>query len=255
MDDSTKWHDYCIDWKPEELTWQVDGKGVRTVKKSETWNATAGRFAYPQTPSRIMISLWPAGKKTNAKGTIDWAGGEIDWHSKYMLSGGYYAAGISSVKVDCYDPPDGTKKSGTKSYKYTDKAATNNTIELSNDFVILGSLDGSGENPGEASKTQSASQSTQTALQVPGGIIGGGARQEAPTAAANSGSGGNNNNNGQSGSGSGGGSSGGTAGGDFSQGLQPPQSKSFGVAVEPGLGKVGGSALAIVIAVLGLVAL
>lgn len=248
VDDSTKWHDYCIDWKPEELKWSVDGKEVRTVKKSDTWNSTDNRFAYPQTPSRIMISLWPAGKKTNAKGTIDWAGGEIDWHSKYMLSGGYYAAGLSSVSVQCYDPPAGAKKNGDKSYKYTDKAATNNTIEISNDIVVLGSLDGSGENPGEASKTQSSSQSTKTALQVPGAIIGG-AHQDQPTGSAGSGSSGNN---GQSGSGN---NNGGTAGGEFVQGINSPASNSFGVSVEPGLGKVGGSALAIVVAILGLIAL
>lgn len=200
-----------------------------------------------------MISLWPAGKAGNAKGTVEWAGGEIDWQSRYMTNG-YYNAGISDVTVECYDPPSGAKKTGNKSYKYTDKAATNNTIEISNDFVILGSLEGSGENPGEASKTQSAtSTSTKTALQVPGGIIGGGARQEAPTGAAGS--------SGGSAGGSSGGSSGsgadsnGLGGSDFTQGLQPEQNKSFGVAVQPGLGKVGGSTLAIVVAILGLIAL
>ncbi|KAF1952914.1 concanavalin A-like lectin/glucanase [Byssothecium circinans] len=200
----SKSHEYCIDWKPEELKWIIDGKEARTVKKSETWNATAGRFAYPQTPSRVMLSLWPAGKQGNAEGTVLWAGGSIDWHSQYMTSAGYYAAKVEEVSVECYDPPSGAKKTGSKSYKYTDKAVTNNTVEISDDFVILGSLEGTGEKPGEASKTQS-SASSNTALQVPGGIIGGGARQETTTAAANaqgtgsSGSGGGTNGGGSDG--------------------------------------------------------
>ncbi|CAI6334679.1 unnamed protein product [Periconia digitata] len=245
-------HDYCIDWSPEELKWEIDGKEVRSVKKSETWNSTANHFDYPQTPSRIMISLWPAGKAGNAKGTVDWAGGEIDWNSPYMTNG-FYNAGIRDVTVECYDPPSGAKKGGSKSYKYTDaKSPTNNTIELSDDFVILGSLEGTGEDPGEPSKTESSSKSTNTALQVPGGIIGGGARQEAPTGAAGSSAGGSG---GSSGSGASG--DGNVVGGsDFTQGLKgPEENKSLGVSIEPGLGKMGGSGLAIVVAILGLIAL
>ncbi|KAF2644484.1 hypothetical protein P280DRAFT_172664 [Massarina eburnea CBS 473.64] len=234
----SKPHEYCLDWKPEELTWSVDGSDMRTVKKSDTWNATANHFAYPQTPSRIMLSLWPAGKAGNAEGTVNWAGGAIDWHSPYMTSAGYYAAKVDQVTVECYDPPSGVKKTGNKSYKYTDKAATNDTVEISNDFVILGSLEDTGENPGDASKTKtSTSTSTNSAPQVPGGIIGGGGRQE-PTAAPQS--------TGSSGS------SGSSSSDAFDQGTS---GKSAGVAVEPSLHKIGGSAIAIVVTVLGLLVL
>lgn len=66
-------HEYCINWSEDELTWTIDGaKTGRTVKRSETWNASAGHFDFPQTPSRVMLSLWPAGLPSNGEGTIEW---------------------------------------------------------------------------------------------------------------------------------------------------------------------------------------
>ena len=125
--------------EPDSLTWSINGKDMRTLNRKDTWNATSGRFDYPQTPSRIMLSLWPAGLPTNAKGTVEWAGGEIDWNSKYMENGYYYAR-FQEVSVQCYDPPSGAQTKGSKSYKYTDAAGTNNTVAITNDQVILGSL-------------------------------------------------------------------------------------------------------------------
>lgn len=152
---------------------------MRTVNREDTWNATAGRFDYPQTPSRIMLSLWPAGLPSNEKGTIDWAGGEIDWNSPYMQNGYYYAM-VKSVSVECYDPPAGAKGKGSKSYIYNDRKATNNTVELSDKQVILGSLYATGEDPqeGAETKTSSGAKPTRTVNVVPGGVIGGGGRGE-----------------------------------------------------------------------------
>ncbi|KAF2708170.1 hypothetical protein K504DRAFT_409005 [Pleomassaria siparia CBS 279.74] len=237
-----KLHEYCIDWKPDALTWSVDGKDMRTVQKKETWNSTSNRFDYPQTPSRIMLSLWPAGLATNGKGTIDWAGGVIDWNSKYMQNG-YYFARVQSITVDCYDPPSGAKINGKKSYKYTGTAGTNDTIQITDDLVVLGSLMGTGENPGEAPKSD-APEPTATVAMVPGGNPGGGGRQETPASVALS-----------AGQTSAGGDTtqinptAGANSGTFVQGTTNP---STGASMQPGLGKISGSALAIVLAVLGL---
>lgn len=84
-------HTYTIDWQPDSLTWSVDGKVLRTKNRNETYNSTTGQYHYPQSPSRIQLSLWPAGASSNAQGTIDWAGGAIDWNSPYMQNGYYYA--------------------------------------------------------------------------------------------------------------------------------------------------------------------
>jgi hypothetical protein len=224
---------------------------MRSLKRSDTWNATSGRFDYPQTPSRIMLSLWPAGLSTNEKGTVDWAGGEIDWNSPYMANGYYYAR-FSEVTVECYDAPSGAKKQGSKSYQYTDARGTNDTVAITDKQVILGSLMGTGEKPGDAPKSSDPKPTGNVAM-VPGGNPGGGARAEddqsiAPVASATAGAGsgaqapsGNNL----------------VGGGDqqtgFNQGSgDSAGSTGAGSAVEPA---VGGSALAIVLAIVALCAL
>jgi beta-glucanase (GH16 family) len=44
-----------IDWQPDTLTFSIDGKAVRTVKKSDTIDS-AGVAHYPTTPSRVQLS-------------------------------------------------------------------------------------------------------------------------------------------------------------------------------------------------------
>ncbi|KAF2263087.1 glycoside hydrolase family 16 protein [Lojkania enalia] len=245
-----KLHEYCIDWKPDQLDWYIDGDKKRTLMRKDTWNKTSDRFDYPQTPSRVMLSLWPAGLPSNAKGTIDWAGGEIDWNSPYMQNGYYYAR-VSEVTVECYDPPPMVQKKGSKVYKYTDLKATNNTIEISDDLIILGSLYATGEDPDFGATTASnAPKPTKSVETVPGGNPGGGNRDEGQSSAAAAvqatASGGADSPaaTGASDNGAGGGQ-------DFVQNAGGEGSGSS--LVEPGLGRISGSALAIVVAVLGLV--
>jgi hypothetical protein len=239
VDTSTNEHEYCIDWAEDTLKWSIDGKEMRSLDRKDTWNATSNRFDYPQTPSRIMLSLWPAGISTNEPGTIEWAGGMIDWNSQYMTNGYYYAE-VSEVTVKCYDPPDGVKKSGDKAYKYTDKAATNNTVEMTDDLVILGSLYANGEDPDYGASTASGSQPTMTGNTVPGGNSGGGNRAEDQSSAAGSATGAPGSPQPAA-----------TGDGGFVQG----GNQGAGSSLQPGLNKVGGGAIAIVVAVLGLMVL
>lgn len=51
------WHAYTIDWSPTEMVFEIDGKPVRTVKRSSTKNKQ-GAYDYPATPSRIQVSIW-----------------------------------------------------------------------------------------------------------------------------------------------------------------------------------------------------
>ena len=116
------YHTYTIDWSPDQLTWAVDGKVLRTVKKSDTYNETSSRYSYPVSPARVQLSLWPAGLPTNPEGTIEWAGGEISWNSQYMTNGYYYAQ-VDSLSIDCYDTPSDAKVSGDVSYVLNNKNA------------------------------------------------------------------------------------------------------------------------------------
>jgi beta-glucanase (GH16 family) len=177
---NTESHVYTIDWTQDAITWYVDGVALRTKERKDTWNATSGRWEFPQTPSRIELSLWPAGLSSNAKGTIDWAGGLVDWNSQYMQNGYYYAL-VTDVTVECYDPPAGAQISGSKSYVYTDRNAYNTSVKITDDVVVLSSLYASGDNAtynpyGTSSPASQPSDAPQT---VPG-VSGIGTRGDVP---------------------------------------------------------------------------
>ncbi|GAA6051512.1 hypothetical protein JCM3770_000390 [Rhodotorula araucariae] len=92
---------YGIQWTPTQLDWLVDGKSVRTVRKSDDKN---GR--YPQTPSRVQFSVWPAGIEGTSDGTVKWAGGMIDWSSPLYTATNSFQAEVAWVSIDCYDNSD-----------------------------------------------------------------------------------------------------------------------------------------------------
>jgi beta-glucanase (GH16 family) len=163
-------HDYGIEWTPDAITWSVDGQVKRVKKKSDTWNATDNRYHYPQTPSRVQLSLWPAGLPSNGEGTINWAGGLVDWNSPDIKSHGYYYAEYDEVTMSCFDPPPGADVKGSKSYIYTGLAGTNDTIEITNKDTVLKSFLGSGTNTSAdyaSASVSGGSQQTDVAV-IPG---------------------------------------------------------------------------------------
>jgi len=179
------WHTYEIDWNPDTVTWTIDGNSVRTLKRSDTWNATANRYDYPQTPSRVQLSLWPAGLPTNGEGTIAWAGGVIDWNSEDIKQHGYYYATFGEVDIQCYDPPSGANVQGSNSYVFTDVAATNNTVEITNNSTVLKSFLGTGTNmtAGAVSSASGTAVSAAASDSIPGqngGSGSGGSAQSNP---------------------------------------------------------------------------
>jgi Glycosyl hydrolases family 16 len=159
-------HDYEIDWQPDSITWSIDGNVVRTLEKESTWNETANRYSYPQTPCQVQLSLWPGGLESNGEGTIAWAGGLVTWNDPSMVNGYYYAA-FDSVEMQCYDPPPGARTEGDKSYIYTDVAMTNASVEITNDDTILASFLASGIDMNKGNKTGNSPQSSDVAT-IPG---------------------------------------------------------------------------------------
>jgi len=140
------WHTYTIDWTPDQIQWSVDGQVGRTLLKTDTYNATTGNWEFPQTPSRIQLSLWPGGLASNGQGTISWAGGLINWDGEDIQEHGYYYAQVSEVVVECYDPPSGAQGSGTNAYEWLNTNALNTSVDMTNDGTVLNSFLGTGTN-------------------------------------------------------------------------------------------------------------
>lgn len=170
-------HTYTIDWQPDQITWSIDGNVGRTLEKKNTYNTTDNKYHFPQTPSRVQLSLWPAGLPSNGQGTIDWAGGLINWDSPYMQNGYYYAV-VKEVTVECYSAPSDAQINGNKAYYYTNTEGLESDVAIGDNSTILGSLYASGEKPdyNPSASASGGSQPKQTAETVPG-ISGGGAQQ------------------------------------------------------------------------------
>jgi hypothetical protein len=212
-DTRQNWHTYEIDWKPDSINWSIDGKVVRTLERDSTYNDTTKQYNYPQTPSRVQLSLWPGGLPSNGEGTIEWAGGLVDWDSKYMQNG-YYFAQVKDISVECYDPPKGDDSGSNKAYYYTSTAGTEGDVAIGTNNTIIGSFQATGDDPNKgapspvsdskSSSTSSSKKSTSTATVVPEsvpGMSGGGAAGNSGGSAAGSGSSGSSggvqtNNNG-----------------------------------------------------------
>ncbi|RAK94846.1 uncharacterized protein BO80DRAFT_420254 [Aspergillus ibericus CBS 121593] len=147
------WHTYTIDWKPDVLEWIVDGTVMRTLTKNSTYNATSGVYMYPQTPSRLEMSIWPGGSEAEGLGTIEWAGGLIDWDSTDIKEYGYFYAQYKDITIECYDYPSGALVEGDRSYVYTSDSGLSNTIEVSGNDTVLYNLQDTGLNMTAGSKT------------------------------------------------------------------------------------------------------
>lgn len=167
------YHTYEIDWTPDTITWKVDGQVGRTKQRKDTWNATSNQWMFPQSPARVQLSLWPAGLASNGQGTIDWAGGLVDWQSADIKNNGYYYAAFESVTMTCYNAASAPGTNKNKSYYFNGYSGTNDTVVDSSNATILASFQGTGLDmdagaPVVVSGTTAAPSATATAESVPG---------------------------------------------------------------------------------------
>lgn len=242
-DTRQNWHTYEIDWQPDYINWSIDDKVVRTLKRDSTYNETTKQYNYPQTPSRVQLSLWPGGLPSNGQGTIDWAGGLVDWDSKYMTNGYYYAS-VKDISVECYDPPKGDASGNNKAYYYTSTAGTEDTVAIGTNNTVIGSMQATGNDPdkgkpspasdSKSSSTSSSKKSSSTATVVPESVPG-------MSGGGNAGNSGGESTGGDSGSSSG--SSGTNSNGDTSGSAfdNPASSGNGPTSFDQGMGGSSGS--------------
>ncbi|KAL3482407.1 concanavalin A-like lectin/glucanase domain-containing protein [Aspergillus californicus] len=112
----TEFHNYTTYWTEEKLEWWVDNKLLRTLTYDDAVNSTTGDSIFPQTPSNVRIGIWPAGDPSNPTGTIEWAGGEVDYDA------GPYTMTVADIRV--HDFHTG------KEYEYGDKTGSWESINV-----------------------------------------------------------------------------------------------------------------------------
>ncbi|OAX41634.1 glycoside hydrolase family 16 protein [Rhizopogon vinicolor AM-OR11-026] len=136
-DTFSNWHDFTFDWQPNSLTFLVDGNATRTITPADTTNNATGVVQFPNTPSRIQLSIWPAGISSEPQGTVQWAGGMINWNDPDYISAGHFYALFQSVSVQCNDPT--TPNASDTSYVYGTNSSLNTpSIAFSNASTING---------------------------------------------------------------------------------------------------------------------
>ena len=178
----------------------------------------------------MQLSIWPGGLDTNAKGTIDWAGGPINWDHEDVKNDGAFKVSFDEITVECWDADTAPGTNKGKSYIFNDIHATNDTVEDTNKRTTLKSFKGSGEDMDAKDPDNDSSGS------VPGTSGGG---------SGNHGDGSESGGDGSGGSGSGSGS--GCKSDDFSQncgGSDEEEEGDKGAAV-----RGGASVLGVVVAV------
>lgn len=138
-DTFSNYHDYSIDWQPDTLNFLIDGNVVRTVKKSDTLD-DQGVAHYPSTPSRIQLSIWPAGIPSSPPGVVEWAGGMINWDDPDYKSAGHFYALVKSIEVKCNDPQ--APAQDITSYIYgSNSSASTPSVAFSNQTTLINGID------------------------------------------------------------------------------------------------------------------
>ncbi|KAL7947025.1 glycoside hydrolase family 16 protein [Trichoderma barbatum] len=221
-DTFNNYHTYEINWTPDMIQWLIDGQVGRTVMRKDHWNATSNQWSFPQTPARVQISIWPGGLASNAQGTIDWAGGEIDWNAPDIQKSGYFYATFESVTISCYKATGELGSSSGTSYTYDNIRGTNDTIVNGDKRTNLATLQGTGldmdagkqdddDNNSSASPSGSSTKSSDKPKNTQASIPGGGNGSSGSTVP---GSDGGDDNKGSGSNGGGNGGSGGSGGGN-----------------------------------------
>ncbi|KAE8350719.1 concanavalin A-like lectin/glucanase domain-containing protein [Aspergillus coremiiformis] len=128
---------YTIDWDSNRILWQIDGNTVRTLEEKNA------KGQYPQTPCYIKVGSWAGGDPSNSPGTIQWAGGPVDY------SKGPFTMYVKSIRVTDY--------STGSSYEYSDKSGSWKSIK-----AIGGTVKGDGS--GVVTTSSSTTTISSTAL-------------------------------------------------------------------------------------------
>lgn len=141
------WHTYSLDWTSERLQWIIDGTVVRELKYTD--DVALNGKTYPQTPMRLKLGNWAGGAEGQPEGTIQWAGGLVDF------SQAPFDMYVKEVKIENYNPAD--------SYEWGDKTGSWESIKINKDGSSSSSSGGSKSKSDSSATSESDSSSTQKA--------------------------------------------------------------------------------------------
>lgn len=87
----------------------------------------------------LLRSIWPGGISSEPNGTVEWAGGLIDWQDPDYVSAGHFYALVQSVNITCQDPT--AEPTDATSYVYGKNSSTfTPSVAFSNLTTINGAV-------------------------------------------------------------------------------------------------------------------
>ena len=92
-------------------------------------------------PAHLLLthshSIWPAGINASGQGTIEWAGGLINWDDPDYQAAGHFYAIVDSVSIACADTS--ANPADAQSYVYgANASAFSPAIDVSNETTVSG---------------------------------------------------------------------------------------------------------------------
>ncbi len=117
---TAEFHNYTVRWTNQSVDWYIDGNISRTLK----YDDANGGASFPQTPMQIKLGIWPAGDPSNNIGTVQWAGGKIDY------SKGPYTMYVKSIRITDFSGGNDIGAPAAKEYKYGDKTGSWQSIDI-----------------------------------------------------------------------------------------------------------------------------
>ncbi|KAI1196313.1 concanavalin A-like lectin/glucanase domain-containing protein [Nemania serpens] len=149
-------HNYTSVWTQEKLEWHLDGQLLRTLHAKDAKNG----YYFPQTPMTLRLGSWVGGDtKTQAPGTIEWAGGPTDYKQ------GPFSMYVQSAHVEDY--------SSGKEYTYTDKSGSWQSIKITEGNSTAADIVNKPPEKSLSQKWAELPQGTKIGIYAAAGAVGG----------------------------------------------------------------------------------
>ncbi|TGJ79712.1 hypothetical protein E0Z10_g9056 [Xylaria hypoxylon] len=149
-------HNYTTVWTEEKLEWHLDGNLIRTLLPKDANNT----HYYPQTPMTLRLGSWVGGDtKTQAPGTVEWAGGATDY------SQGPFHMYVKSARVEDY--------SSGKEYTYTDMTGSAKSIKITQGNSTAAEIINKEPEKSISEKWAELPQTTKIGIYAAAGAVGG----------------------------------------------------------------------------------
>ena len=152
-----EFHTYTLKWTREKLDWIINGEVIRTLNAA----GLQGCAGYPQSPMRVKLGSWVAGKEGMPPGTIEWAGGLANF------ADGPFNAYYKQVRVQDFMGGGGAKEA--TEYVWTDRSGTWQSIKVVNDGNTVDDTTSSSSKSSTKSATTLSTASSTSGSAAPTG--------------------------------------------------------------------------------------